>query len=291
METSAPQRRTGLFKCPGKPNLNVIGEELVSWKRRVESWITSQSSTVKINFSLGAILGIILGGFAFAQVNSNPDQYALYSANGDVCPMAIRHQISGLLVASKLDASDDYIQEVFGSPLPSRMTEEETALKAKSAPSQSPPPSILNSLSSPLSHLAENPLNSLVSRMGSHSLLWPMRGGTVSSRFGMRWGRMHEGTDIAAPYGTSILAAADGKVIFSGWQGGYGNLIILDHGSGVKTKYGHCSQRLVAVGEHVHQGDILGKVGSTGHSTGPHLHYEVLREGLASNPEAFTRRR
>lgn len=87
------------------------------------------------------------------------------------------------------------------------------------------------------------------------------------------------------------MAAADGKVVFSGWEGGYGQLVIVDHGNGVKTKYGHCSKLLVSTGERVQQGDIIGKVGSTGHATGPHLHYEVVREGQASNPEFFTRRR
>lgn len=114
---------------------------------------------------------------------------------------------------------------------------------------------------------------------------WPMKTGFVSSRFGMRWGRFHQGTDIAAPFGTPIRAAAQGVVRFSGWRGGYGKLVILEHPNGYKTKYGHCSNLLVQVGQVVKKGDIVGLVGSTGHSTGPHLHYEVITPHGPQNPQ------
>jgi murein DD-endopeptidase MepM/ murein hydrolase activator NlpD len=114
-------------------------------------------------------------------------------------------------------------------------------------------------------------------------LIWPVDGVVVSG-FGMRWGRMHEGIDIAAPSGTPIRAAAAGTVIHSGWLGGYGNLVVLDHGNGLATAYAHASVLLVGVGVHVSQGETVSLVGSTGNSSGPHLHFEVRVNGVAVDP-------
>jgi len=114
-------------------------------------------------------------------------------------------------------------------------------------------------------------------------LIWPVDGPVVSG-FGMRWGRMHEGIDIAATIGTPIHAAASGTVIHAGWLGGYGNLVVVDHGDGLATAYAHASAILVAVGQQVSQGDTLSLVGSTGNSTGPHLHFEVRVNGSAVDP-------
>ena len=113
--------------------------------------------------------------------------------------------------------------------------------------------------------------------------VWPVNGPVVSG-FGMRWGRMHEGIDIAAALGTPIHAAASGTVIHAGWLGGYGNLVVVDHGDGLATAYAHASAILVAVGQQVSQGDTLSLVGSTGNSTGPHLHFEVRVNGSAVDP-------
>lgn len=111
--------------------------------------------------------------------------------------------------------------------------------------------------------------------------------GTVSSSFGMRWGRMHEGMDIAAPIGEPIHAALDGVVTYAGWESGYGNFIRLKHSGGVETAYGHCSKIDVKIGESVKKGEKIGEVGSTGNSTGPHLHFEVLVNGQPKNPEGY----
>ena len=108
--------------------------------------------------------------------------------------------------------------------------------------------------------------------------------GPVVSGFGMRWGRMHEGIDIAAALGTPIHAAASGTVIHAGWLGGYGNLVVVDHGDGLATAYAHAFAILVAVGQQVSQGDTLSLVGSTGNSSGPHLHFEVRVNGSAVDP-------
>lgn len=112
---------------------------------------------------------------------------------------------------------------------------------------------------------------------------WPTSG-QVSSRFGPRWGRMHQGIDIAAPTGRPITAAKSGKVIVAGPSGGYGNLVVLDHGGGLSTAYAHQSRIAVRVGQPVTQGGLIGFVGSTGFSTGPHLHFEVRVNGAARDP-------
>ena len=121
-------------------------------------------------------------------------------------------------------------------------------------------------------------------------LLKPVQNAMVSSPFGWRWGRPHQGIDLAAPLGTPIVAAEDGKVVFSGWQAGYGNFIVVDHGHGYQTHYAHCSKLIAQVGQRVTQGQVIAKVGNTGHSTGPHLHFEVVANGIHRNPASFLNR-
>jgi murein DD-endopeptidase MepM/ murein hydrolase activator NlpD len=98
---------------------------------------------------------------------------------------------------------------------------------------------------------------------------------------------MHQGVDFGARYGTAIRAVADGRVISAGYGGGYGNRVILDHGGGTMTLYGHCSRLTVQVGQTVRQGQLLGAVGASGLATGPHLHFEVWRNGQRVNPLGF----
>jgi murein DD-endopeptidase MepM/ murein hydrolase activator NlpD len=120
----------------------------------------------------------------------------------------------------------------------------------------------------------------------SSGFIWPASG-VVTSGFGWRWGRMHEGLDIAASYGAPISAASSGTVIYAGWMGGYGNLVVIDHGGGLATAYGHQSSIAVSSGSQVSQGQTIGYVGSTGHSTGPHLHFEVRVNGSAVDPMGY----
>ena len=121
------------------------------------------------------------------------------------------------------------------------------------------------------------------------SLIKPISG-TISSRFGsmssVRSGA-HTGLDIAAAYGTKIKAAAGGTVVFSGWNGAYGKMIAIKHSNGVLTYYGHCSSLYVSVGDTVSQGETIAAVGSTGNSTGPHLHLEIRIDGIAYNPQNY----
>lgn len=128
------------------------------------------------------------------------------------------------------------------------------------------------------------------SKPGPHDLsadgwIWPTRG-MFSSGFGWRWGRMHKGIDIANNVGTPILAAKDGVIAFSGWHsGGYGYLVTIQHDDGSRSLYAHNSRLMVQVGDTVGQGDQIAQMGSTGRSTGPHLHFEIHPAGRgAVNP-------
>ena len=116
--------------------------------------------------------------------------------------------------------------------------------------------------------------------------IWPVNG-PVTSPFGWRWGRMHEGIDIGVGYGTPIHSAASGRVIYAGWMSGYGNLVAIDHGRGISTAYGHQSQLAVSVGQIVSQGRTIGYVGCTGHCFGPHLHFEVRTNGNPVDPLGY----
>ena len=118
---------------------------------------------------------------------------------------------------------------------------------------------------------------------------WPSRG-VITSRFGFRARRHHYGIDIAAPVGTPIVAATDGVVTFAGWMGGYGRLIILDHGAGLATWYGHASTLIATEGQRVPRGQLVARVGTSGRVTGPNLHFEVRRNGTPLDPLLFLRK-
>jgi len=118
-------------------------------------------------------------------------------------------------------------------------------------------------------------------------LLWPVEKPDFTSRFGRRYNEMHTGLDMAVPIGTPVVAAHDGIVKKVGWMGGYGKTIIIQHNDGRETLYGHLSEILIEENEEVQIGQIIAFSGSTGRSTGPHLHFEVRFENLTLNPEDF----
>jgi LysM repeat protein len=117
-------------------------------------------------------------------------------------------------------------------------------------------------------------------------LSWPSAG-VVTSNYGWRWFRMHNGMDVAGPVGTAIKAVKEGRVVYSGWMGGYGYAIDVQHPNGLRTRYAHCSALKVSVGQQVARGQVIASMGSTGHSTGPHLHFEVHKNGSAVDPRGF----
>lgn len=122
--------------------------------------------------------------------------------------------------------------------------------------------------------------------LATGTFMYPSRGG-ISSRFGYRSGRMHKGVDIAASYGSEVRASDAGVIKFAGWEEGYGQLITIDHNNGFETYYGHLSKIDVTVGQKVNKGQYIGKVGATGDATGPHLHFEVRKNGVPQNPLSF----
>jgi len=130
------------------------------------------------------------------------------------------------------------------------------------------------------------------SLLSSTPSIWPVKG-WLTSTFGYRTspftGRreLHKGLDIATRSNTPIIAPADGLVVFAGREGGFGNMLIVDHGYGIMTRYAHCSTLEAKLGDKIKRGDIVAKVGSTGRSTGPHLHYEVAVNGVAVNPNRY----
>lgn len=138
----------------------------------------------------------------------------------------------------------------------------------------------------------ENMQRVLMARNLSGRFMWPARG-RVSDRFGWRVHpitrrkNFHKGLDIAAPTGTKIQAARSGRVVFAGALKGYGNIVILDHGGGLKSRYAHCSKLHVKRGQHIRQGQKIAEVGATGMATGPHLHFEIRRQGDPLNPKDF----
>lgn len=141
--------------------------------------------------------------------------------------------------------------------------------------------------------LYENYLNKLILYIDRIPVGYPYPG-KITSKFGYRenpfTGRIvetHKGIDIKAVFGSIVNSTANGVVSFAGYKGGYGNLIVLSHGNGIQTLYGHLSKILVKRGQTIGSGQIIGKVGSTGRSTGPHLHYEIHQNGRAINPKPF----
>lgn len=141
---------------------------------------------------------------------------------------------------------------------------------------------------------AQNVTSSGGSANASGSFLWPVASYVyVSSRFGLRIHpitgeeKNHTGLDIASNQGTAVYASDGGTITLAGWNGGYGNCIMIDHGNGYVTLYGHLSSIAVSEGQSVNQGDTIGAVGSTGNSTGPHLHFEVIQNGSRIDPEQF----
>ncbi|MDX6512633.1 MAG: hypothetical protein QOE36_2137 [Gaiellaceae bacterium] len=163
-----------------------------------------------------------------------------------------------------LESQKEYLNEVNGLQAASARL----AVRIRSAQSSAP---------------SSGPVDSSPSSSG---LIWPVSG-PITSPFGWRWGRMHEGIDIGVGYGTPIHAAASGTVIYCGWEGGYGNLVVIDHGGGLATAYGHQSSIAASCGQHVSQGQVIGYVGCTGHCFGPHLHFEVRINGSPVDPLGY----
>ncbi len=210
------------------------------------------------------------------QLASLAEQRTQLAHAADVARRSSATQIAELenLSAAQEHALEELIRERQRAEAARRAAEEEQRRRAAQLAGQAVPP----------------PANS--GAPGAYS--WPASG-PITSPFGMRadpFGhgfKMHSGVDIGAPMGSTITAAAGGRIIFAGWYGGYGNAIIIDHGGQTSTLYGHCSQIFVSQGQDVERGQAIGAVGSTGESTGPHLHFEVRENGIPVEPTSRLR--
>ena len=127
---------------------------------------------------------------------------------------------------------------------------------------------------------------STTSHAGAPAFIWPVSG-PITSPFGQRWGTLHPGIDIGVPSGTPVHAAAAGKVVWCGWMSGYGNLVMIDHGGGYATAYGHNTSVAVSCGQEVAQGQVIAYSGCTGFCTGPHVHFEVRVNGTPVDPLGY----
>lgn len=139
-------------------------------------------------------------------------------------------------------------------------------------------------ITEPVDKVVEKGSKPLPAKGATGNFIYPVVHYTLTSTFGYRWGGFHYGVDLAAPTGTAIRAADGGVVIEAGWRTSYGLCITIDHGDGTTTRYGHCSQLEVSVGQQVSQYEEIAKVGSTGNSTGPHCHFEIRFDGTPVNP-------
>jgi len=208
-------------------------------------------------------------------VTANP-AFANASANADLLAPLRAAQ------AAKQQTSDEEFRQLFAS------------WQSMDNPSarQNPARQNLVSIARPASSLGGGIPGFAPQKVSIPSLI-PVNGVKLTSDFGMRWHpvlggrRAHKGVDLAAPIGTAIHAAADGMVSRADWFSGYGLYVSLEHGGQIETRYGHMSRLNVAAGQMVHKGDIVGYVGTTGRSTGPHLHYEVRDAGEAVNPMPY----
>jgi len=204
------------------------------------------------------------------QLSSLADQRAQLVAVAEAHKQVVAQEVAQLedLTAQQESALEQLIQEE------QRIEEERRAAERRAA------------------QLAGKPIPPELGAPASFS--WPVSG-PITSPFGMRadpFGngfRMHTGLDIGAPMGATITAAASGRIIMAQWYGGYGNAIVIDHGGETVTLYGHCSQIFVSKGQDVQRGQAIGAVGSTGNSTGPHLHFEVRVRGVPVDPSGRLR--
>ncbi len=228
-----------------------IARQVESAKRRAAAERRATASTRRLTAATVSVISARTDGARTAR-----DQLA---ANRDTLSAA--RELKQSAVISSRETREEYLAEA------DALARESAALAARIRASQADAP-------------AQGSTGTGVSVAG---LIWPVDGVVVSG-YGMRWGRLHEGIDIAAASGTPIRAAAAGTVIHSGWLGGYGLLVVVDHGNGLATAYAHNSANLVSVGQRVTQGETVSLVGSTGNSSGPHLHFEVRVNGAAVDP-------
>lgn len=285
-----------------------LTEQASGWAKVAALLVNHRSRTSALMLGLAVLVGITsfptnyVDTVAVAAESANPSTQSSSTAGGyveqlrnDVAGMQARYaQKSSVLIAQAI------APRAYPSPVASR-----TAPNSLQFGSEA---SVSIDVSAPKTKVKPAPTGQAYSNQGGYEsdptdyegrpsttqpstttigFSWPAAG-KLTSKYGRRWGRMHKGIDIAGPVGTPINAAADGTVITAGWSsGGYGNLVEVRHGDGTTTRYGHNSRISVGVGQTVRQGQQIAEMGSTGRSTGSHLHFEIRPSGgNAVNPMA-----
>lgn len=272
--------------------LIVLEEDLRAAEKKVETQTTNLNSRLRNMYKNGSVgfLDVLLNSGSFSEFLTNLDMVELiYSSDKDVL--------------DDLQAAYDEVEE--------KKTEVETlqaelneskevveAEKAEIAASNEETEKMLDELQADADRMTQTIINNGSSSSNSSYLggqmAWPVPSSSyISSPFGYRihpiygYSKLHTGMDIGASSGSAIVAANAGTVISSGWNGGYGKCIVVDHGGGVTTLYAHCSALYVSVGQSVTRGQQIAAVGSTGNSTGPHCHFEVRINGSYVNPYPY----
>ena len=272
--------------------LIVLEEDLRAAEEKVETQTTNLNSRLRNMYKNGSVgfLDVLLNSGSFSEFLTNLDMVELiYSSDKDVL--------------DDLQAAYDEVEE--------KKTEVETlqaelnesnevveAEKAEIAASNEETEKMLDELQADADRMTQTIINNGSSSSNSSYLggqmAWPVPSSSyISSPFGYRihpiygYSKLHTGMDIGASSGSAIVAANAGTVISSGWNGGYGKCIVVDHGGGVTTLYAHCSALYVSVGQSVTRGQQIAAVGSTGNSTGPHCHFEVRINGSYVNPYPY----
>ena len=233
---------------------------------RVERGLVSDQAQLDVGYAAAAQQQRELAGLAAERSN------LLAVAQEQKRTVALQLQSLDESSQNERDSLEALIREKQAEEEAARRAEEEAQRRAALLNGQTPPP---------------------VSNGSPGALSWPVSG-PITDPFGMRTNpvtgqyAMHTGIDIGAAMGSTITAPASGKVLIAGWNdGGYGNMIVIDHGGGMSTLYGHCSQIFVSAGQSVTKGQAIGAIGSTGRSTGPHLHFEVLIAGHPTDPMSY----
>jgi murein DD-endopeptidase MepM/ murein hydrolase activator NlpD len=164
------------------------------------------------------------------------------------------------------------------------------AARTKPSSPATPPTDSKSAVASTRKPVQNRPIATAASTatLASGTIHWPVEAGVISSDYGARWGKMHKGIDIAADVGEPVYAVAEGDVIYAGdGLRGYGNVVIIQHGEQLSSLYAHNSELRVHQGDHVNQGTLVALMGNTGHSTGPHVHFELRQGDVAVNPRSL----
>ncbi len=229
---------------------------------------------------MGLLLGLLVGVLALACASSGGGQYYKIRKGDNLYRIGIAHGVSAEEIAREngiRDVTAISVGQVIWVPAP----------KPGARPPRAPSSSVSSGKPGASSPSARQAAREEARRSSQLAFRWPVDKATLTSRYGRRRGRPHEGIDLGARRGTPIRAAEAGKVIHSGWLGDYGRVVIVKHAGHYSTVYAHANKLYVRKGQFVDKGDRIAEVGSSGKSTGPHLHFELRKREVAQDPMLY----